>query len=82
MISTTPSAAVNNPETAAAATSSFSDPELEQIISKYNMKFASPVELIEVCLVCLSATAYMLEKNRDMHSAFDTFMFNNIDKIL
>lgn len=72
----------NNPETVGAALSSFSDPDLEQVILKYNLKFNSPVELFEVCLVCLAATAYMLEKNRDIHNSFDSFMFNNIDKLL
>ena len=74
-------ASANNPETTSAAVN-FSDPELEQIIMKYNMKFENPQELIEVCLVALAATAYMMEKNREMHNAFDTFMFNNVDKIL
>ena len=60
----------------------FSDPELDQTISKYNLKFDSPQELVEVCLVSITTTAYMLEKNREEHNAFDLFMFNNIDKLL
>lgn len=60
----------------------FSDPDLQQIMQKYNLRFSNAEELIEVCLVSMAATADLLESQRDTHSAFDLFMFKHVEKLL
>ena len=60
----------------------FSDPDLEQVMQKYNLRFTCAEELIEVCLVSMTATSDFLESQRDVHGTFDLFMFQHIEKIL
>ena len=49
----------------------FNDPDLEKIIQKYNLKFNSAEELIEVCIVSIAATSHLLNSHQDIHSVFD-----------
>ena len=60
----------------------FSDPDLEQVMQKYNLRFANAEELIEVCLVSITATSDFLESQREIHGNFDIFMFKHVEKIL
>ena len=71
--------AATNPETTSVT---FSDPDLEQVIQKFNLRFSSAEELIEVCLVSMTATSHLLASQRDTHSTFDIFMSQNVDKLL
>ena len=75
-------AQAQNPETSVSTRVLFSDPDLEQVMQKYNLRFANAEELIEVCLVSITATADFLESQREIHGNFDIFMFKHVEKIL
>ena len=49
-----------NPEICQSLNVLFSDPELEQLLQKYNLKFNGTDELIEVCLVSIATTSHLL----------------------
>ena len=74
---------VANPEyTSNSLNVLFTDPDLEQMMQKYNLKINGPEELIEVCIVSIAATSHLLESEREVHSAFDQFMFSSLEKML
>ena len=49
----------------------FSDAELCQIIRNFNLTFGSVPELIEVCLVSITATSWLLPNHRDVSMQLD-----------
>lgn len=51
-------------------------------MQKYNLKFAGVDELVEVCLVSMTATSDLLESQREVHSSFDIFMFKHVERLL
>lgn len=67
----------SNPEVTARLES-----ELERMLAFNNLKFDNQEELIEVCLVSMTATWHLLQSNRDIHQEFDLFMLQNIDILL
>lgn len=76
--------AMPNPEVTPSSSInvSFTDPDLEQIIQKYNLRLNGAEELIEVCIVSIAATSHLLSTQREIHSAFDQFMFSSLEKML
>jgi len=60
----------------------FTDPELELLIQKNHLRFSSADELIEVCLVSIAATSHLIATHKEVHAAFDHFMFTNMEKML
>ena len=60
----------------------FTDPELCQIIKMFNLKFSSVSEWIEVCLVTITVTSWLLPTNKDTAILLDQMLQKNLPKLL
>ena len=60
----------------------FTDAELCKIIRNFSIKFNSKAELIEVCLVSITITSWLLPTHRNMSAQLDYMLQKNLQKLL